>query len=161
MAACHSQAVERAAAGARLSALVRRGEIETLLDDAGTAGEACKTALHLGAELTVWDKQAPAFGMWMTYRFRYGLMQDNDVSTVGYEIGLKRLADYGYEPIRLGLVRLNVPRCWFLLFLVAEEARLVACVGHGHLDSLWGPGDGPTASKAGAHEGHEHAGQGL
>lgn len=140
---------------------MRRGDVETFLDDAGTAGEACKTALHLGAELTVRDKHAPAFGMWMTYRFRYTLMQDDDISTIGSETGLKRLVDYGHRPIRLGRVRLNVPRCSFLLFLVADEARLVACIGHGDLESLWRRGDSPTASSTGAHEGHESTQNGL
>ncbi|GAA2327363.1 hypothetical protein GCM10010170_002950 [Dactylosporangium salmoneum] len=120
---------------------MRRDVVETLLNDAGTAGEACKTALQLGAALTVWDKRGPAFVMWSIWRFRHSLMQDNDVSTVGYETGLKLLADYGHRPIRLGVVRLNVPRCGFLLFFVADEARLVACVGHGDLEDLWSPDD--------------------
>ncbi|GAA4259047.1 hypothetical protein GCM10022255_082160 [Dactylosporangium darangshiense] len=94
---------------------MRRVEVETLLDDAGTAGEACKAALRLNAEVTVWDKQAPAFGMRSTYRFRHALMQEDWVSTVGYEAGSsswRTTAIYPYGSGECGSTRRDAGSCY-------------------------------------------------
>ncbi|GAA2614593.1 hypothetical protein GCM10010399_51780 [Dactylosporangium fulvum] len=140
---------------------MNRAEVQTLLDTAGAAGEACKTALRLGAELTVFEARAPAFEMLYTWGWRYELLRENGVGTVGYEVGLEQLAEYGSRPVRLGRVRLKAPVCSFILFFAADEPCLVACVGHGDLNGLGAADANGGTADTEAREGHNSPGQGF
>ena len=110
---------------------MKREDLAQLLDGASYAGAACRHALQDGAEFILWHGTAPADRMVPAYERRAARALADGVPTLGFTEALDGLRRAGRQDLLLGQVTLVDPPYLFMVFLAADAAALVACVGIG------------------------------
>jgi len=111
---------------------VERDELISLLAGESTVNKACRADLERGASYRIWDGDdglVPANNLASTYRAREAITRDRGVATIGFAAAVETLHALGEQPVLLGAVtQLDPPYC-FQLFLTADAASLLACIG--------------------------------
>ncbi|MET8838125.1 hypothetical protein ABZV78_30035 [Micromonospora sp. NPDC004540] len=127
---------------------MKREELISLLGDESPVNKACREALERGASFRVWDGAAglvPADNLASTYRAREAITRDRGIPTLGFAAAVETLRALGEEPVRLGGVTQLDPPYYFQLFLAADRALVLACIGvdQQHQARRWRPGEAP------------------
>ncbi len=100
-----------------------------LLNHSNEAGSTCRDALLDGAELILWRGSAPADRMLAAYRRRHARTVADAVGSIGFTEALDDLSRAGTRELSLGQVTATDPAYVYMIFMTAEPATLVACVG--------------------------------
>ena len=108
---------------------MERNRLAQLLNGPGYAFSACRHALLEGAEFILWEGSAPAHRMLPAYERREAHTISEGIATLGFPEALVALRAVGAEPVRLGQVTVADPPYLFMIFLAADDAAVVACLG--------------------------------
>ncbi|MEV0427740.1 hypothetical protein [Micromonospora sp. NPDC050495] len=111
---------------------MKREELISLLAGESPANKACREALERGASFRVWDGAhglVPANNLASTYRARESITRNRGIPTLGFALAVETLHALGEQPVRLGGVTQPDPPYYFQLFLTADVASVLACIG--------------------------------
>jgi hypothetical protein len=108
---------------------MERDRLTQLLDGAGDAVRACRSALLHGAELTAWGDPAPASRMLPAYERRQAQSIASGAATVGFAEALRGLRDAGTQAVSLCQVTVAQPPSVFMVFLAGDPVTVIACYG--------------------------------
>ncbi|MEU8329368.1 hypothetical protein [Micromonospora sp. NPDC048839] len=108
---------------------MEREELISLLAGQGPVTEACRQALEQGASFNIWDGLVPASNLAPTYRVREAITRDRGITTLGFAAAVETLHALGEQPVRIGRVTQLDPPYHFQLFLAADAASVLACIG--------------------------------
>jgi hypothetical protein len=111
---------------------VERDELISLLVGESPVNKACREALEQGASYRIWDGDdglVPANSLAFTYRAREAITRDRGIATLGFAAAVETLHALGGRPVLLGGVTQLDPPYYFQLFLTADAASVLACIG--------------------------------
>lgn len=111
---------------------VERDELISLLAGESPVNKACREALERGASFRIWDGVdglVPAGNLASTYRAREAITRDRGIPTLGFAAAVETLQALGEQPVRLGGVTQLGPPYYFQLFMTADAASVLACIG--------------------------------
>ncbi|WP_446217361.1 hypothetical protein [Micromonospora sp. IBHARD004] len=111
---------------------MNREELIPLLADESLVNKACREALERGASFRIWDGAVglvPANNLASTYRVREVHTRERGIPTLGFAEAVETLHAFGEQPVRLGGVTQLDPPYYFQLFLTADAASVLACIG--------------------------------
>ncbi|MET8911002.1 hypothetical protein [Micromonospora sp. NPDC004551] len=111
---------------------MERDELIFLLAGESPVSNACLEALERGASYRIWvdvDGLVPANNLASTYRAREAITRDRGIPTLGFAAAVETLHALGEQPVRLGGVTQLHPPYYFQLFLTADAASVLTCIG--------------------------------
>ncbi|MEU8801275.1 hypothetical protein [Spirillospora sp. NPDC048819] len=108
---------------------MERETLAALLVGDQDAYSACREALLTGAEPSASSGLVPVSDLIATYAAREAITRENGIPTLGFAVALRSLRTCELEEVLLWWVTQLEPAYLFLLFLSADEARVVACIG--------------------------------
>jgi hypothetical protein len=111
---------------------VKRQDLISLLASESPVNKACRKALEQRASFRIYDGATglvPASNLAPTYRVREAHTRERGIPTLGFPAAVETLQALGEEPVRLGGVTQLDPPYYFQLFLAADAASVLACIG--------------------------------
>lgn len=111
---------------------MEREELIALLAEESPVTTACREALARGAAFRIWDGafgSVPANNLAATYGVRRVHTRERGIPTLGFAEAVETLRALGEQPVRLGGVTQLDPPYYFQLFLTADAASVLACIG--------------------------------